>query len=118
MDDVRLIDANKLLKSLECKSITTKHDIEAARLFEAGIIQCLKQFVIPKIESAPTVDLERPTGEWELGANYDDLGLSYRCTNCGEYVDEDCFYPPAAICGTPNGFRPFEYFLIAVQRWT
>lgn len=58
MDDMRLIDANDLLKHLNVTSITTESKKETMQYFISGIRQCMSKLVIPTIQKAPTFGLE------------------------------------------------------------
>lgn len=87
MAEVRLIDANDLLKHLKVTSITTESKKETMQYFISGIRQCLNKLVIPEIEKAPTIELENlhPTAQWKLQYNF--LGdENFVCTSCGEIL--------------------------------
>lgn len=64
MAEVRLIDANDLLKHLKVTSITTESKKETMQYFISGIRQCLNKIVIPEIEKAPTIEPEKAFPEW------------------------------------------------------
>ena len=64
MAEVRLIDANDLLKHLKVTSITTESKKETMQYFISGIRQCLNKLVIPEIEKAPTIEPEKTFPEW------------------------------------------------------
>jgi hypothetical protein len=64
MAEVRLIDANDLLKHLKVTSITTESKKETMQYFISGIRQCLNKLVIPTIEKAPTIEPEKAFPEW------------------------------------------------------
>lgn len=64
MAEVRLIDANDLLKHLKVTSITTESKKETMKYFISGIRQCLNKLVIPTIEKAPTIEPEKAFPEW------------------------------------------------------
>ena len=64
MAEVRLIDANDLLKHLKVTSITTESKKETMQYFISGIRQCLNKLVIPEIEKAPTIEPEKAFPEW------------------------------------------------------
>lgn len=64
MAEVRLIDANDLLKHLRVTSITTESKKETMQYFISGIRQCLNKLVIPTIEKAPTIEPEKAFPEW------------------------------------------------------
>ncbi len=64
MAEVRLIDANDLLKRLEVTSITTESKKKTMQYFISGIRQCLNKLVIPTIEKAPTIEPEKAFPEW------------------------------------------------------
>lgn len=58
MDDVRLIDANDLLKHLNVTSVTTESKKEVMQYFISGIRQCLNKIAIPAVQQAPTLGME------------------------------------------------------------
>lgn len=91
MSEVRLIDANKLIKDLIC-------DIEGVPIHGSRKITYVE--VRSAIRNTPTIDPEslRPKGEWEQVEHI--CGSKYaRCTNCnnefsitGEWTFEDYLF--------------------------
>ena len=109
---MRLIDADKLQKAIPAEedNITgigmTYNEMEA---YNDGIDEQWK-----KIVAAPTIEPERPKGEWIIKENPGTGWYRVTCSECGEDVTSTApcigFYPNAKImwdfcpnCGSYNG---------------
>lgn len=121
MDDMRLIDANDLLKHLTVTSITTESKKENMQYFISGIRQCMKELVIPTVQKAPTIDPKslRPVAHWEeIPGSYRDhigkdgswFGPATRCTNpdCGEVNPCSLKTPFCPMCGFRMEDVPYD----------
>lgn len=82
----RLIDADMF------EAVTTKiPDGMDAESYMAGM-----DFVLNKIDDAPTIEPERKKGKWIKMSDAD--GIFYACSDCGEWHEEISNYCPN--CGT------------------
>ena len=78
----RYIDADKLLKDMECMVM---HDTTCPMHISVTIEQI--------IEQAPTADVvEVKRGKWELYGDDDSLDMVYWCSCCRFHLSEDLFY--------------------------
>ena len=89
MTDVRLIDANALIKHYSC--------VEAQK---SSAEKIRAEIIVQALEKAPTIDLEslRPVGEWKL--HNDGSGTCSRChfkqRNVWDYDSHQQF---CGVCG-------------------